>query len=59
MVTQQPKKRPKAYLPRVEATLPNECWQADATSTILPNGQVVEILDFLDDHSRFLLFLGV
>ncbi|EEI27564.1 IS481 family transposase [Corynebacterium glucuronolyticum] len=58
MVTPQPKKRPKAYLRRFEATLPNECWQADVTSTRLLNGQVVEILDFLDDHSRFLLYLG-
>ena len=33
MVTPQPKKRPKAYLRRFEATLPNECWQADVTST--------------------------
>lgn len=58
MVTPQPKKRPKAYLRRFEATMPNECWQADVTSTRLLNGQVVEILDFLDDHSRFLLYLG-
>lgn len=57
MVTPQPTKRPKASLRRFEATLPNECWQADVTYIRLRNGKAIDVLDFLDDHSRYLLYL--
>lgn len=48
----QPEKRPQASLIRFEAALPNECWQADVTHWRLRDGSDVEILDFIDDHSR-------
>jgi transposase InsO family protein len=51
-VVPQPKKRPKASYIRFAAELPNECWQADFTHYRLADGSDVEILTFLDDHSR-------
>ncbi|WP_448854669.1 IS481 family transposase [Corynebacterium frankenforstense] len=56
LVTPQPRKRPKASYIRFQASLPNECWQADVTTVALAHG-TAEVLDFLDDHSRFLLCL--
>lgn len=55
LITPAPKKRPKSSYLRFEADLPNECWQADITHWFLANGTRVEILDFLDDHARYLL----
>lgn len=55
LVTPQPKKRPKSSYIRFQAELPNGCWQADITYWFLADGTRVEILDFLDDHSRLLL----
>jgi hypothetical protein len=40
---------------RFEATLPNEMWQTDATHWQLADATSVEILNFLDDHSRLCL----
>lgn len=57
LITPEPRKRPRRSYTRFEAALPNECWQADITHWFLSNGTRVEILDFLDDHSRFLLTL--
>jgi len=37
---------------RFEAQLPNECWQSDVTHYQLVDGTPVEIINFLDDHSR-------
>lgn len=54
-ITAQPKKRPKTSYKRFEADLPNECWQADITHTYLADNTRIDILDFLDDHSRYLL----
>jgi transposase InsO family protein len=51
----QPQKRPHASLIRFEAALPNECWQADVTHWHLRNKADVEILDFIDDHSRLIV----
>jgi transposase InsO family protein len=51
-VTPQPKKRPKSSYARFVADLPNERWQADMTHMPLPNGEVFEILNIIDDHSR-------
>ena len=51
----QPEKRPQASLIRFEAALPNECWQADVTHWRLRDGSDVEILDFIDDHSRLVV----
>jgi transposase InsO family protein len=55
LVTPQPKKKPKAYLQRFEALQPNETWQSDFTHWRLADGTDIEILNWLDDHSRFLL----
>ncbi len=51
-VTPQPKKRPKSSYTRFVADLPNERWQADMTHVALPNGEVFEVLNMIDDHSR-------
>jgi transposase InsO family protein len=51
-IVAEPKKRPLASQIRFEAALPNECWQGDVTHWTLRNGRDVEILDFIDDHSR-------
>lgn len=55
LITPAPQKRPRSSYIRFQADLPNECWQADITHWHLADGTRVEILDFLDDHSRFLL----
>jgi transposase InsO family protein len=54
-VTPAPKKRPKSSFIRFEADQPNECWQSDMTHWHLSDGTGVEILTFLDDHSRLVL----
>jgi len=51
-VVPQPQKRPRSSWTRFEATLPNECWQADTTHWTMADGTDVEILDVIDDHSR-------
>jgi transposase InsO family protein len=50
-VTKTPQKRPKSSWRRFEASTPNELWQADCTDWVVATGGV-EILSFLDDHSR-------
>jgi transposase InsO family protein len=55
LITPQPHKRPKSSWIRFEAQLPNEMWQADATHWRLAGGAEVEILNLIDDHSRFCL----
>lgn len=57
LVAPQPQKRPKSSYIRFEAASPNECWQADITYIFLANGIRAEVLDFLDDNSRYLLFI--
>jgi len=56
LVLAQRQKRPRCSLIRFEAELPNECWQADVTAWALKDGEAVEIIDVIDDHSR--LHLG-
>ena len=51
-VTPQPHKRPKSSYRRFAAELPNERWQSDMTHWPLADGQPVEILNIIDDHSR-------
>jgi transposase InsO family protein len=51
-VTAQPRKRPRCSYTRFVADLPNECWQSDMTHWALGDGTRVEIVNFLDDHSR-------
>jgi len=55
LITPQPHKRPRSSFIRFEAALPNELWQADTTHWRLADGSDVEVLDFIDDHSRLLL----
>jgi transposase InsO family protein len=59
-VIADPSKRPKSSYVRFEAEQPNETWQSDFTHYRLtrPDGRPgadVEILTWLDDHSRFAL----
>jgi transposase InsO family protein len=54
-VTPQPHKRPRSSFIRFEAAMPNERWQADITHWRLADGSEVEILNVIDDHSRFLV----
>ncbi|MDQ3640075.1 MAG: DDE-type integrase/transposase/recombinase, partial [Actinomycetota bacterium] len=51
-VIPQPHKRPRSSLIRFEAELPNGCWQSDMTHWSLADGTHVEIVNFIDDHSR-------
>lgn len=55
LVTPEPRKRPRSSYRRFAAAQPNECWQSDFTHWHLADGTDVEILNWLDDHSRFLL----
>lgn len=54
-VTDQPQKRPKSSLIRFEAAQPNKMWQSDFTHWRLADGTDTEILDYIDDYSRFLI----
>jgi transposase InsO family protein len=55
LVVAQPRKRPRSSYIRFEAAQPNETWQSDATHWQLADGTGIEILNWLDDHSRYLL----
>ena len=55
LVTPQPNKRPRSSYIRFQADQPNETWQADFTHYRLATGIDVEILTWLDDHSRYAL----
>lgn len=54
-VAPQPHKRPRSSWVRFEASLPNECWQSDLSHWRLAGGAEVEIVNFIDDHSRLAL----
>ena len=58
-VTPQPRKRPRSSWIRFEAASPNGCWQSDMTHWHLADGTDVEIISWLDDHSRYLLHISV
>ena len=55
LITPEPRKRPRSSYLRFEAAQPNETWQSDFTHWRLADGTDVEILNWLDDHSRLLL----
>ncbi len=55
LVVPEPRKRPRSSYHRFVAAQPNECWQSDFTHWRLADGSDVEILNWLDDHSRMLL----
>jgi transposase InsO family protein len=54
-ITPEPKKRPKSSYIRFAAEQPNETWQSDFTHYRLATGTDVEIITWLDDHSRYAL----
>ena len=63
VVTPDPSKRPKSSYLRFEAAMPNETWQSDFTHYRLthPDGRPgpdVEIISWLDDHSRYALHVS-
>jgi transposase InsO family protein len=55
LVVPEPRKRPRSSYRRFVAAQPNECWQSDFTHWRLADDTDVEILNWLDDHSRYLL----
>lgn len=55
LVVPAPRKRPRNSYIRFQAEQPNECWQADMTHVRLADGTDVEVLSWLDDHSRYAL----
>jgi len=55
LVVPEPRKRPRSSWVRFEAAAPNELWQSDFTHWRLADGTEVEIISWLDDHSRYLL----
>ena len=55
LITPEPRKRPRSSYHRFTAAQPNECWQSDFTHWRLADGTDVEVLNWLDDHSRYLL----
>ena len=55
LVVPEPRKRPRSSWIRFEAAAPNELWQSDFTHWWLADGTEVEIISWLDDHSRYLL----
>jgi len=56
LITPEPRKRPRSSYTRFEMTQPNEMWQSDFIHWRLADGTTdVEVLNWLDDHSRYLL----
>lgn len=49
------RKRPRSSYRRFEASQTNECWQSDFSHWRLADGTDVEVLNWLDDHSRYLI----
>ena len=55
LVVAEPKKKPRSSCIRFQAEQPNETWQSDVTHWRLATGEDVEIITWLDDHSRYAL----
>ena len=55
VIVSEPRKRPRSSYVRFEMAQPNEMWQSDFIHWRLADGTDVEILNWLDDHSRYLL----
>ena len=55
LISPEPRKRPRSSYTRFEMAQPNEMWQSDFIHWRLQDGTDVEVLNWLDDHSRFLL----
>ena len=54
-VVPAPKKKPRSAYRRFAAEQPNECWQSDFTHVTLADGTDLEVITWLDDHSRMAL----
>jgi len=62
-VIPEPSKRPRSSYIRFEAEMPNETWQSDFTHYRLTNpdgtpGKDLEVITWLDDHSRYALHIS-
>jgi transposase InsO family protein len=55
LIAPEPRKRPRSSYLRFEMAQPNEMWQSDFIHSKLADGTDVEVLNWLDDHSRYLL----
>jgi transposase InsO family protein len=55
LIVAEPAKKPRSSYIRFQAEQPNETWQADFTHHRLADGTDIEILTWLDDHSRYAL----
>jgi transposase InsO family protein len=55
LIVPKPRKRPRSSYLRFEMAQPNEMWQSDFIHSRLADGTDVEVLNWLDDHSRYLL----
>jgi transposase InsO family protein len=55
LIVPEPRKRPKSSYLRFQMAQPNEMWQSDFIHWRLADQTEVEVLNWLDDHSRFLL----
>jgi transposase InsO family protein len=55
LIVPEPRKRPRSSYTRFEMAQPNEMWQSDFIHWPLDDETDVEVLNWLDDHSRFLL----
>jgi len=55
LITPEPTKKPRSSYIRFQAEQPNETWQADFTHHRPADGTDIEILTWLDDHSRYAL----
>jgi transposase len=55
LICPEPRKRPRSSDTRFEMAQPNEMWQSDFIHWRLRDGTDVEVLNWLDDHSRCLL----
>jgi transposase InsO family protein len=55
LISPEPRKRPRSSYTRFEMAQPNEMWQSDFIHWRLQDGTDAEVLNWLDDHSRYLL----
>jgi transposase len=59
LIIPEPRKRPRSSYARFEMAQPNEMWQSDFIHWRLADGTDVEVLNWLDDPSRYLLSCSV
>ena len=53
LIVPEPRKRPRSSYTRFEMAQPNEMWQSEFIHWRLADETDVEILNWLDDHSRY------